>query len=235
MGTSLILESVTTALSAGMGCGTCCGTGISAALYGYLTTHARDVKQSFRAFLDFFLGKMLAVVILCVCASLLGRSILGEDGRIFGISVSIAVDFLMIAMGIRLLISWIRERYKAKTCRTCNHCHAGNKEVLNEKRLSRPLLLGMGFGYGISPCAPLILMTGYAATLPAAGAAVLGSVFAAASTLSPALLILLLSGVLAGKMRKDIPSYLTWFRLMCYILLIVLFTVRLIQEITGGN
>ena len=229
----MLLESMTTALSVGMGCGTCCGTGISAALYGYLTTHARNVKQSLRAFLDFFLGKILAVVMLCVLASLLGQSVMGEDGRIFGINVDIIVDTLMIAMGVWLLIKWFLERYRSRTCRTCGHCSGGKNTVPDEKRPSRVLLLGMGFGYGVSPCAPLILMTGYAATMPAGQAAFLGGVFAAASTVSPALLLLILSGVLAGKMRKDIPAYMTWFRLICYILLIVLFTFSLIRSING--
>jgi hypothetical protein len=89
----------------------------------------------------------------------------------------------------------------------------------------------MGFGYGISPCAPLILITGYAATLPVGFAAVLGAVFSLASTVSPALFIMLLSGVLAKKMRKEMPQFMTWFRLACYILLIVLFAVSLIKEL----
>ena len=88
----------------------------------------------------------------------------------------------------------------------------------------------MGFGYGISPCAPLILITGDAATLPVGFAAVLGAVFALASTVSPALFLMLLSGVLAKRMRKEIPQYLTWFRLGCYILLIALFTAGLVKE-----
>ena len=91
----------------------------------------------------------------------------------------------------------------------------------------------MGISYGLSPCAPLVLMTGYAATLPLGYAALLGAVFAAASTVSPVLFMLLISGVLAGKMYKEIPQYLTWFRLACYIMLIVLFAVSLLKEVNA--
>lgn len=55
MGISLLLESMTTAAFVGMGC----GSGISAVVYGYFTTHTRNIKQSLRAFIDFFSGKYL--------------------------------------------------------------------------------------------------------------------------------------------------------------------------------
>ena len=231
MGLTLLLESMTTAASVGMGCGTCCGSGISAALYGYLTTHARDLKQSMRAFLDFFFGKLLAVVMLCCLAALLGRSVLDSDGRLFGLRIAVIVDILMIGMGLWLLIGWLRERFGHRVCHSCGHCAADEKPDWDEKKPSRMALMGMGFGYGVSPCAPLILMTGYAATLPVGYAAALGGVFAAASTVSPALLLLALSGVLAGKLRREIPTYLTWFRLGCYVLLIVVFAVSLCKEV----
>ena len=99
------------------------------------------------------------------------------------------------------------------------------------KKSNHAALIGMGISYGASPCAPLILMTGYAASLPLGYAALSGAVFAVASTISPMLFMLFISGVLAGKMYKEIPGYLKWFRLGCYILLIVLFSVSLLREV----
>ncbi|MBQ9868935.1 MAG: sulfite exporter TauE/SafE family protein [Ruminococcus sp.] len=224
-------ESVTAAASVGMGCGTCCGTGISAALYGYLATHVKNVGQSFRAFLDFFLGKVLAVIALCCTASLVGGKIIDDSGLLFGIRVGIIVDSVMLVMGVLMLAGWVRERRGHKSCKSCKHCAGKQTPCENEKSPSHTALISMGIGYGISPCAPLILMTGYAATLPLGYAAALGAVFAVASTISPVLFMLLISGVLAKKMRKEIPQYLTWFRLACYVLLIILFAVSLIKEV----
>ena len=225
-----LFESIAAAASTGMGCGTCCGTGISAALYGYLTTHVKDIKQSFRAFLDFFFGKLLAVILLCCIASLVGSRIIDDESLLFGVRIGIIVDAVMLAMGIFLLIGWIRERRGKTACKSCKHCSSG-EAVPNEKKPSHAALISMGVGYGISPCAPMILMTGYAATLPLGYAAVLGGVFALASTVSPMIFMLLISGVLAKRMRQEIPQYMTWFRLACYILLTVLFTVSLIREV----
>ncbi|MBO7475289.1 MAG: sulfite exporter TauE/SafE family protein [Ruminococcus sp.] len=230
MGFSLLLESMTAAASVGMGCGTCCGSGISAALYGYLTTHTKNIRQSVRAFIDFFFGKFLAVILLCCTASIIGSSIIDDSGRIFGIKAALIVDAVMLAMGVWLLICWIRERTGKNSCKTCKGCKNDNEE-LDEGKTHHAALIGMGFSYGISPCAPLILITGYAATLPVAFAAILGAVFSLASTVSPVLFIMLLSGVLAKKMHNEIPQYLTWFRLGCYILVIVVFTSGIIKAL----
>ena len=231
MSFSVLIESVTAAASVGMGCGTCCGSGISAALYGYLTTHTKNIKQSVMAFLDFFFGKFLAVILICCAASLVGGSVIDDEGRVFGIRTALIVDAVMLAMGIWFLIGWVRERRGAHSCKSCKGCKIDNDEKLTEEKTSRVALIGMGFGYGISPCAPLILITGYAATLSVGFAAVLGAVFALASTVSPVLFIMLLSVVLAKRMNKEIPQYLTWFRLGCYILMIVLFSFGLVKEI----
>ena len=119
---SLLLESMTTAASVGMGCGTCCGSGISAALYGYLTTHTKDVKQSVRAFFDFFLGKFSAVIFLCCTASVIGKSVIDDSGRIFGLKAALIVDTVMLAMGIYFLTDWIREKYGKHSCKNCKGC-----------------------------------------------------------------------------------------------------------------
>ncbi len=225
-----LIESITAAASVGMGCGTCCGSGISTALYGYLTTHMKNMKQSLIGFMDFFLGKFIAVISLCCMASIVGSNIIDENGCIFGIKTALIADTAMLFMGIWLLIGWIRE-FHGKSCKSCNGCKSDSHKTHEYKKSNHAALIGMGISYGASPCAPLILITGYAASLPLGYAALLGAVFAAASTISPMLFMLFISGILAGKMYKEIPQYLKWFRLACYILLISIFAFGLLKEV----
>ena len=65
----------------------------------------------------------------------------------------------------------------------------------------------MGVAYGLSPCAPLLL--------------VLGTVFALASSLVPALLILALAGMLSTKITAQLGKALPWFQLAVYTLYLV--------------
>ncbi len=227
---SVFTESLTAAASVGMGCGTCCGSGISTALYGYLTTHMKNMKQSFLGFCEFFFGKFLAVITLCCAASIVGSNIIDDNDCVFGIKTGLIADSVMLVMGIWLLIDWIREYRGNKSCKTCKGCKDDKSKKPEYKKSNHAALIGMGISYGASPCAPLILMTGYAASLPLGYAAISGAVFAIASTISPMLFMLFISGILAGKMYKEIPNYLKWFRLGCYILLIVLFSVSLLRE-----
>lgn len=66
-----------------------------------------------------------------------------------------------------------------------------------------------------------------AGAVPLSCALAVGAVFALCSAISPMLLLLLLSGALAGRMYREIPQYLSWFRLGCYILLVIFFAAEL--------
>lgn len=219
----LLLQGAAAAASVGMGCGTCCGSGMGVFLSGYLMTHAKNVGQSLRAFLSFYLGKLMAVMGLCGGASLLGSRLLDAEGCLFGVPVKAVVDVAMILVGLGLLVQWVLER---KGHRACHACGSREPKPMNAQ-VSFPVLWLMGVGYGVSPCGPLLMMLGYAATVPLSCALAVGAVFALCSAVSPMLLLLLLSGALAGRMYREIPQYLSWFRLGCYILLVIFFAAEL--------
>ena len=59
-----------------------------------------------------------------------------------------------------------------------------------------------------------------------------GAVFACASAVSPMLILLLISGVLAGRMYLEIPKYLDYFRFACYLGVIGYFTYSFLMGST---
>lgn len=210
---ALLIPVLATALSVGLGCGSCCSPAVSVFLSSYIVTHAGGMKKSLVSFLSFFMGKIIAVVLLCFLASLIGSQFINDAGYVGNVNLGLILELSMIALGLVLIGKWIVD-YKNPT----SHCSGCSGEKRADAKGLIPLF-SAGFAYGASPCAPLIMMIGVAATLPFSTAALVGGVFAAASTLTPILLMVLLSGVLSGKIAKEIPQQLQWFRLGSYVLL----------------
>lgn len=225
MGLGILLSGAAAACSVGMGCGTCCGSGISAFFAGYIMTHSGNFRQSLGGFMKFYLGKILSVVSICLMTSLAGSRLLDDKGYLGQVPLMKIIDLCMIAVALRMLYDLWKEKSGRKTCGHCSHAGAeqasdtmkgnpgGHKAA---GKMSGAAVFLMGVGYGITPCAPLILIAGYCASMPFLYAAVIGAVFAAASAVSPMLILLLISGVLAGRMYLEIPKYLDCFRLACY-------------------
>lgn len=83
-------------------------------------------------------------------------------------------------------------------------------------------MFAVGMAYGITPCAPLLFMVGYAFSQPVIYAVSAGIAFGMASMLSPVLLLVIVTGSLSKKMSKEIPGQLKWFRLASYLMLFVM-------------
>lgn len=225
---ALLMEGLSVAASVGLGCGTCCGSGAGILLSGYVISHARDSKQSMLAFLAFFLGKVASVAALCLVVSLVGQTSLLQSGPLANGWFRRGFDLFVIGMGLWYLHGWFREARGEKVCGdACRDHHRMRKSVKDGIHL--PALFVAGAGYGITPCAPLVVVASLCVTLPVGYAFATGAAFACASILSPVLLILLLTGVLTTRMHAEIPGMLRWIRLACYIGMIAFFVVDLIQ------
>jgi hypothetical protein len=200
-----------TAASIGIGCGSLCGSSASAFLSSYILTEGRGVKAALRYALSFFLGKLLAVVLVCAAASRLGRVFIGADGSVGGFDLNTAVSWAILATAAYLIFRWFRE---GTGCDRCGGCEGRAPRWPGGGAL--PSLL-VGFGYGVTPCAPLMLVAGYAATCRLPDAVALGAVFALASSLTPLLLVAALSGALSGRIERQLGGALRWLRLLLYL------------------
>lgn len=224
----MLLEGLSVAVSVGLGCGTCCGSGAGILLSGYVMSHARDTRQSLLAFLSFFLGKVAGVAALCLVASLVGKAAFLQGGPFANGWVERGFDLFIMGMGLWFLYGWYREVRGKKVCGDqCRDHHKMHEAVRDGIRI--PALFAAGAGYGITPCVPLVVVASLCATLPVGYAFATGATFACASIASPLLLVLLLSGVLTTHMHKEIPGLLRWLRLACYLGMVVFFLVDFIQ------
>jgi len=221
----LITVAATKGLGCGVACGGACGNPMTKLFLGaYLFTHSGKVKRSIAAFLAFYGGKITAVVLLCVIAALLGSRIIDDAGMLFGVDLLFAVQVFIFVFALVLIGRWIylhviKSDKTKETPPVEAHCGGCNSGVhLNKPNRKLPLTI-CGFISGISPCAPLILAVGYAATLSVLDAIIVGIVFSVASSILPFLLIVVLTGALSGAMFKELPAKIRYFQLASYVLI----------------
>ncbi|WKY48784.1 sulfite exporter TauE/SafE family protein [Eubacteriaceae bacterium ES3] len=212
----LLLPILTTAVSVGLSCGTCCSPTVSIFLSTYIISHSGGMKKSILSFISFVSGKITSVILICAVAAALGNQFIDDSGYLGNINLQLVMQISMIGLGIILIGKWIIDaKNPNKNCSSCS----GEKKI--DAKGIVPLFMA-GFTYGATPCSPLILMIGLCATLSVSSAILVGFVFTLASTLTPVLLMVLISGVLSGRMKKEIPQYIRWFQLASYILITVL-------------
>ncbi len=199
----LLSRALLSASAVGLGCGTGCGSSAFGFLSAYILSEGKGLSAALRQAASFLLGKLLAVAAVCVCSSVFGTALLGGESA--GSQLYKLLYVILLVSALWLLFDLAKER---RGCRTCRNCHAGKRLVPS---------FAVGAAYGLSPCAPLLMVLGYAAMLSPAGALLLGTVFALASSLVPAALSLSVSGMLSRQITGQLGKIMPWFRLAVYL------------------
>lgn len=214
---SIAIPALTTAVTVGLGCGTCCSPIISMFLSTYVISHANSVKKGVLSFASFFLGKLISVSLLCVIAAVVSRQFIAPDGYIGSFNLRLTAQIAMSMVGVIMVVKWVKENtHPHKECKDCHGCRD-----MKGKTGFLPMLAA-GLSYGMTPCAPLLMMIGYSFTLPAPVAGASGIAFGLSSMVSPVLLLVMITGALSKRIIKDIPQHIKWFRLGSYLLLVVM-------------
>ena len=206
----LLSQALFSSAAIGLGCGAGCGSAASAFLMTYIMTEGKTIAYTLKQVAIFYLGKLLAVITLCISASAAGRVIIREDGSLAGFPLSRAVSFMILLCSIWLIYGWFKER---KGCHACRHCQANVRTLPS---------FAVGIAYGLSPCAPLMLVLGYSIVLSIPGAILLAVVFTMASSILPALLTLGLAGLLSVNISLQLGKYLPAFQLVVYIMYLII-------------
>ena len=162
-------QAVLSAVSVGIGCGAGCGSAASAFLTTYVVSEGLKWSSSMRQVLSFYLGKMAAVLLICTAGSLIGQAFISSEGTVLGFPLRRLLYGVMLIAALWLLYGWFRER---KGCKTCGHCASSARLIPS---------FAVGLAYGLSPCAPLLMVLGYAALLSLPAALALGLLYSMAS------------------------------------------------------
>jgi len=188
----------------GMSCGTGCSPAISIFLSSYVFHAEGNTRESLLAFLRFFIGKAVAILMVCAAASLL-RIALVEQGGYFGrYKLSLLMPVFLILTGIYMLRRCIREMKGGG----CDHCHGACRYGTKSQFTAAGPAIG-GFLYGLTPCVPMVLLTGYAVTLPLPLSLLLGAAFSAACMISPLFLMMIFLKLVAFRMYREVPRFFT--------------------------
>lgn len=217
MDAAVAIPAITTAITVGLGCGTCCSPIISMFLSTYVISHANSVKKGILSFVSFFLGKLFSVSFLCMMAAVISRQFISPDGYIGNFNLRLVAQIAMSMVGIVMAVKWIIENTKfQKACKDCHGC------AKPQGKAGFLPMLAAGLTYGMTPCAPLLLMIGYSFTLPVSLAGASGIAFSLSSMVSPILLLVVITGALSKQIAKEIPQHMKWFRLGSYLLLVIM-------------
>lgn len=184
IGASGFVACLAGAVAMGTSCGTGCSPAISLFLGSYVFHAEGDTKKSMGAFVKFFAGKAAAVILVCLAASVVGDFLIGENGYFHQYKLSFLMPLFLICSGVYMLRKcWLEHRHKG-----CGHCAGGCHGGKTERFQDASPLIG-GFLYGLTPCAPMIILAGYAVTMPLGQALAIAVVFGLSCTVSPLLLM----------------------------------------------
>ena len=205
----MLSQAILSSAAVGIGCGAGCGS--FAFLSACILAKGRGWLGALAQSAAFLAGKLSAVAGVCVAASLLGQRLLegreSELNRLFGL--------VLLLSALWFLWGWSRERQGCKGCKSCR------------KPGDTLPIAAVGAVYGLSPCAPLLMVLGYAVLLTPLQALALGAVFALASSLVPLMVSLVLSGALSARIMGQLGQVMPWFQLAVYLFLLLAAVYRL--------
>ena len=149
-----LLPLLLTGAGTGLTCGACGNPMVNVFLAGYLFTHTGQLRKSILTFLGFHPGKAISVMGMCALISGLGSAIVDNSGNLFGIPLRKCVYAAMLVFMLAQILRWFRTEKCSGNCR-----HA-------ESDRFAPMLV-YGILSGLSPCASLVVVLGYASALTA--------------------------------------------------------------------
>lgn len=211
------------AIAIGLSCGTGCSPIISLFLTTYIMGNSGNVKRGLLSFFYFFLGKTSVIVVLAFLSAIVGSTVLGKDGNLLGFNLKIVLDVFLILTGLILTLKMFFSKNK-EGCTSCDSCGGKEKDIKNRSGLA---VFFIGAAYGITPCAPLLMILVLASLTSPITSVPISVLFSITSSISPLILLAAMAGFFSKKMHDEIPQFIKLFQLLSFIIFIVAGSVSL--------
>jgi len=153
-----------TVLITGLSCGVGCNPQINYFLSTCVLCSSVGMRKAFRTLLLFYAGKACSVLMLCILTSFMQKSIWMDHlvPAAFWVNILLNLSFIIVG-GVSV---WKTVRTDRKSC----NCHC----CPEKSRFYTLTPAAVGMLYGITPCAPFLMLLGYASALSPMQSIVIG-------------------------------------------------------------
>ena len=193
-----------TVFTAGITCAFGCSPQINYFLSSSVLSTSTGIRKALGIFARFYLGKIATVSAFCLAMSYIGSIVLLDHIVAYRAAVYFLLNLSFVVFGTYYVVHCIRE-HRGHTC---------HQKCMKQKKLQLSAPIAVGAIYGASPCAPMLMVLGYAATVSMPKAIALGWIFTLANAVSPLLFFVIISGYLSKKMAASIPQHVYYIRLL---------------------
>lgn len=114
---------------------------------------------------------------------------------------------------------------EARVSASCNLCTRKGKTIKDNTGFA---VFFAGAAYGITPCAPLLMILVLASLSGPAASIPISFVFSISTALSPLIVLSAIAGLFSKKMHDEIPQFIKLFRIIAYISFIILGSISMI-------
>ncbi len=190
------LATLLTLVLVGSKCGAACSPGIGIVLSSNALTYADNARKTFVSYLAFYLGKLTSVIVLCLAVHIAGSAVTEFAGRTDPESIALVFRITLVIVGGYYILSSVKNKGGCGgNCCKCGRLCKGNTN--NDTKFYSPFIIGLA--YGVTPCAPLLLLLTESVTMHLWQKLLASVVFTAANAVSPVIFMMILAVTVSRK------------------------------------
>jgi len=185
------LTTLLTLVLIGSRCGIACSPSIGFVLSSNVLTYAKNIRNAFVSYLAFYTGKLLSVTALCMAVHIAGEAVIRIAEQAGSDHVNLILKAALVIAGLYYMLTAFRkDSHCTGSCAAC-------APSCTDTKLISPFCIGMA--YGITPCAPLLLLLTESLAMTISQKLLASVIFTAANAVSPVILLIIITVLASGR------------------------------------